>query len=52
MANDLNKEIDQFAIEVETTISETESFLDSLPEFAPRSRRSKKLRRIATQRRR
>jgi hypothetical protein len=43
--NDLNEEIEQLAIEVKQRIEETESFLNGLPEFAPRSNRSKKLQR-------
>lgn len=32
-------EIDQFAIDVRTTINKTQDFLDDLPEFDPKYRR-------------
>jgi hypothetical protein len=43
--HDLHDEIDQLAVEVEQTIAETQEFLDELPDFAPRSQRSRKLQR-------
>lgn len=41
-------EIDQFAIKVERTIAETESFINGLPDFAPRSERSQKMQRAVS----
>lgn len=43
--NDLDEDIDQLAVEVEQKIEETRQFIDDLPEFAPRSDRSRKLHR-------
>lgn len=43
--HDLDEEIDQLAVKVEQKIAETQEFLDGLPEFAPRSQRSRKLQR-------
>lgn len=43
--NDLHDEIDQLAVEIEQKIEENREFLDDLPEFAPRSDRSRKLQR-------
>jgi hypothetical protein len=43
MDNDRQDEIDQLAVRVERKIAETQEFLDDLPEFAPRSDRSRKL---------
>lgn len=43
--NDLGKEIDQLAVRTEQLISETEIFLNQQPEYAPRSKQSRKLQR-------
>jgi hypothetical protein len=43
--NDLHDDIDQLAVEIERKIEENREFLDDLPEFAPRSDRSRKLQR-------
>jgi len=43
--DELDEEIDQLAVEIEQKIEETRAFLDDLPEFAPRSDRSRKMQR-------
>jgi len=45
--HDLHEEIDQLAVEIEQTIIETQKFLDELPHYAPRSGRSRKIRRLS-----
>ena len=47
--HDLHGEIDQLAVEIEQTIAETELFLDELPQFAPRSGRSRKVHEVLNQ---
>jgi hypothetical protein len=42
--NDLEEEIDHLAAKVEQKIKEGRSFIDGLPDFTPRSRRSRKMR--------
>lgn len=42
--DDLDQQIDELAIEIEKTIAETQEYLDQLPEFEPRSQRSRKMR--------
>jgi hypothetical protein len=44
---DLHDDIDQLAVEIEQKIAETQEFLDKLPDFAPRSQRSRKLKKAA-----
>lgn len=41
--SDLHDEIDQLAIQIERKIEENEEELEELPEFAPRSKRSRNL---------
>lgn len=43
--SDIHDDIDQLAIEVEQEIATNREFIDGLPEYAPRSDRSKKLQR-------
>lgn len=42
---ELHDDIDRLAIKIERKIEENREFLDDLPEFAPRSDRSRKLQR-------
>jgi len=43
--NDLDEQIDELVVRAEKVISETEIFLKQQPEYAPRSKRSRKLQR-------
>lgn len=46
--NELDDEIDELAIKIEKKIIENRKRIEALPEFAPRSKRSKKLRKQVT----
>lgn len=40
-----DEELDELALAIERRIAKTDEFLDDLPDFAPRSQRSRKLQR-------
>jgi hypothetical protein len=42
-SNDFDERASQLAVEIEQAIEEGEEFLEQLPEFAPRSQRSRKM---------
>lgn len=46
MTNDLDDAIDELARRIERKIAEGEKRLEELPDFAPRSERGKKFRRV------